>query len=39
VPGFIVNVIVAVAVSLLTKAPDIETEFDEAAELAAARAF
>lgn len=39
VPGFIVNVIVAVAVSLLTKAPDIDTEFDEAAELAAARAF
>jgi len=39
VPGFIVNIIVSVAVSLITKQPDIEAEFDEAARLASAKSF
>ncbi|WIY81809.1 sodium/proline symporter PutP [Propionimicrobium sp. PCR01-08-3] len=39
VPGFIVNVIVAVVVSLLTKKPDVDAEFDQAVELASAKAF
>lgn len=39
VPGFIVNVIVAVAVSLGTRPPDIDAEFTEAARLASAGKF
>lgn len=38
VPGFIVNLLVAVGVSLVTPKPDIDAEFDQAVELAGARA-
>lgn len=39
VPGFIVNVIVTVAVSLITKKPDVDSEFDQAVEMASVKAF
>ena len=39
VPGFIVNVIVTVAVSLITKKPDVDAEFDQAVEMASVKAF
>ena len=37
VPGFVINVVLAVAVSLVTRKPEIDAEFTEASGLATAR--
>lgn len=39
VPGFIANLVVAIGLSLVTRKPEVDAEFDQAAELAVAGKF